>query len=148
MHSIFSERERRRIHRRIETLTPGAARLWGRMSPHQMVCHLIDSVESAFDDETEAAGTGPLSRQPLKWLVLNALPWPKGKMESPPRLTRRRPGVWDTDIGALHDALDRLAERDPGASWPPSDVFGTLSRKEWGRLLRTHMDHHLKQFGA
>jgi hypothetical protein len=148
MQSIFSDHERRRLHCRIDALTPDAPRRWGRMTAHQMVCHLTDSVESAFDEEAEAPGTGPLSREPLKWLVLHVLPWPKGKMESPERLTRRRPTVWDADVRALHDALERLAARDPSAHWPPSDVFGTLSRREWGALLRTHINHHLRQFGA
>lgn len=148
MQSVFDDRERRRLHRRIDSLTPGAQQRWGRMTAHQMVCHLTDSVESAFDEEAEAPGTGPLSRQPFKWLVLNILPWPKGKMESPPRLTRRQPADWAADVRALHEALDRLALRDPRAEWPASDIFGALSRAEWGALLRTHINHHLKQFGA
>lgn len=148
MPTIFDDRERRRIHRRIDALTPHAPRRWGRMTAHQMVCHLIDSVESAFDDEAEAPGTGPLSRQPLKWLVLNVLPWPRGTMQSPERLTRRHPADWAGDVAALHAALDRLAARAPGAPWPASEVFGTLSRHEWGALLRAHIHHHLRQFGA
>jgi hypothetical protein len=46
------------------------------------------------------------------------------------------------------DSHARHAARDPRASWPASDVFGTLSRAGWGALLRTHINHHLKQFGA
>lgn len=148
MQSIFSDTERLRLHRRIDALTPRASRKWGRMTAHEMVCHLTDSVESAFDEEQEALGTGALARQPLKWLVINVLPWPKGKMESPERLRRRKPTDWSTDVRALHDALDRLAARSADARWPASDVFGALTRSEWGALLRTHMNHHLKQFGV
>jgi hypothetical protein len=148
MRTIFRDRDRTRLHHRIDTLTPESPRRWGRMTPHEMLCHLTDAVESAFDAESETPGTGALSRQPLKWLVLNLLPWPKGKMASPPRLTRRRPGSWELGRAALHDALERLAARDPRAHWPASDVFGTLSRAEWGALLHTHVDHHLRQFGA
>jgi hypothetical protein len=111
MRTIFRDRDRTRLHHRIDTLTPESPRRWGRMTPHEMLCHLTDAVESAFDAESEAPGTGALSRQPLKWLVLNLLPWPKGKMASPPRLTRRRPASWELDRAALHDALDRLAAR-------------------------------------
>lgn len=66
--------ERGGIHRRIDALRPDARARWGRLTAHRMVCRLTDSVESAFDEEAEAPGTGPLSRQPLQWLVLNALP--------------------------------------------------------------------------
>ncbi len=148
MPSLFDPRERARLHQRLDALTPVARARWGRMTAPRVVCHLVDAVESAFDTETDTPGTGPLSRQPLKWLVLHLLPWPRARMDSPPRLLRRLPGDWATDRAALHAAIDALAARDPHAAWPPSDVFGELSREEWGALLRTHFDHHLKQFGA
>ena len=148
MASLFDDQDRAALHRRIDRLTPDSARRWGRMSVQQMVCHLTDSVESAYDRDTEPPGTGALSRQPLKWLVLNVLPWPRGKMQSPERLTRRRPTTLDADVAALHAMMDRLAARAPEEPWPASEVFGRLSRREWGALLHTHIDHHLKQFGV
>ena len=80
--------------------------------------------------------------------MLNVLPWPKGKMQSPERLTRRKPTSWAADVAALHGMMDRLATRDPVGPWPASEVFGALSRREWGALLHTHINHHLKQFGV
>jgi hypothetical protein len=118
------------------------------MGIQQMMCHLIDAVESSFDPDAELPGTGLLSRQPLKWLVLNVLPWPKGKMQSPERLMRRRPSGWHRDLAALHEILDRVAARDLSATWPASEVFGRLSRREWGALLHTHINHHLSQFSV
>lgn len=148
MKSLFSDDHRALLHVRINRLSRDSRRQWGRMTSSQMVCHLTDSIESAFDTEDEPPGTGALSRQPLKWLVINVLPWPRGKMESPPRLQRRQPTTWDTDVAALHAMMDRLAARAPEGPWPPSDVFGRLTRAEWGALLFTHADHHLKQFGV
>lgn len=148
MPSLFDDARRAALHRRIDRLTPASQRLFGRMSVEQMVCHLIDACESAFDADTEPPGTGPLSRQPLKWLILNVLPWPKEKGRSPERLKRRQPGTLASDLAALHAAIDRLAARDPRASWPSSEVFGIMSRDEWGALLHAHVNHHLKQFGV
>ena len=118
------------------------------MTVQEMVCHLTDAVESAWDPDTEPPGTGPLSRQPLRWLVLHVLPWPRAKMQSPERLRRRRPTTWDADVAALHAMIDRLAERDPAEHWPSSEVFGPLTRREWGALLHAHLNHHLRQFGV
>jgi hypothetical protein len=146
--SLLDSSDRHRLHQRIDRLTPGAARRWGRMTVQQMVCHLIDSVEGAWDPDTEPPGTGLLSKQPLKWLVLSVLPWPKGKMESPERLTRRTPGEWSADVAALHGLIDRLAERPTSEQWPASEVFGPLSRDQWGALLHAHINHHLTQFGV
>lgn len=148
MRSLFDASDRDALHRRIDRLTPDSPRRWGRMTAPQMVAHLTDAVESAFDEDLEPPGRGALSRQPLKWLVLGVLPWPRGRMQSPERLTRRRPTTWAADVAALHAMIERLAARDPAEPWPASEVFGVLSRREWGALLHTHIDHHLKQFGA
>ena len=148
MPSLFDDTRREALHRRIDRLSPESARQFGRMSVEQMVCHLIDAVESAFDDDTEPPGTGALSRQPLKWLILNALPWPKEKGKSPARLQQRKPTTLAADVAALHDAIERLAARDPRATWPSSEVFGSLTRDEWGALLHAHCNHHLKQFSV
>jgi hypothetical protein len=138
MASLLRHTHRSRLHQRIDQLTPDAARRWGRMTAQQMVCHLIDSVESAWDTDTEPPGTGPLSREPLKWLVLRALPWPKGKMESPERLTRRKPAEWNADIATLHALIDRIASRSTVDQWPASEVFGSLSLVRTGEHYFTH----------
>lgn len=148
MASLLNDADRARLHRRVDQLAPGTAPRWGRMTVPQMVCHLIDSIESAWDDDTEPPGRGPLSRQPLKWLVLRVLPWPQGKMGSPARLTRRQPAEWTADVATLHAMIDRLAARPSSDQWPASEVFGALSRDNWGALLYAHLNHHLKQFGV
>jgi hypothetical protein len=147
MRSIFDPREQQRLHARLATLAPDTTPRWGRMSAHRMVCHLTDALESSAAP-SPAPGTGPLSRFPIRQLVIRVLPWPKGKLESPPDLLVTQPGDWDADLAALHASLDRVAARDPRGAWPASEVFGALSGREWGALLRTHLDHHLRQFGA
>ena len=148
MRSIFSDRERRALQRRIDALRPDTPRRWGRMNAHQMVCHLKDAVESGFGESPPGRASGPIAHFPLNWLVINVLPWPKGKLESPPELFVTTPGVWDEDVAALRSALERAAAKGPDAPWPASDVFGPLSGRSWGALLRTHIDHHLRQFGV
>jgi hypothetical protein len=148
MPTVLDAAAREALLRRLATLTPETPPRWGRLTAPRMLCHLVDSVESAFDAPSEPPGTGPLSRQPLKWLVLHVLPWPRGRMVSPARLTQRQPTSWAQDVAALRHALERVATRGTDAPWPPSEVFGHLSRAEWGALLGTHIDHHLRQFGA
>ncbi len=148
MRSIFNEKERAALHRRIDRLRPDSPARWGRMNAHQAICHLRDAVDSGLRHSPEAPGTGPLTRFPLKWLVIYVLPWPRGKLQSPPDLLVTQPGEWKADIAALHAALDRTAAKDPASAWPASDVFGHLSGRDWGALLRTHINHHLRQFGV
>jgi hypothetical protein len=148
MRSLFDDTERRRLLRRLDTLSPDTPARWGRMTAHRMVCHLIDAVESSGAPSPAHPGTGPLARMPLKWLVIHVLPWPKGKLQSPPDLLVTTPGAWEADLTRLRTSIERVAARGPGGAWPASDVFGPLSGREWGALLRTHIDHHLRQFGA
>lgn len=42
---------------------------------------------------------------------------------------------------------ERSAARGPHAQWPATPTFGPISGRSWGALLRTHLDHHLRQFG-
>ena len=40
MKTLAHERDRAEIARRLTTIRPDARALWGKMSAHQMVCHL------------------------------------------------------------------------------------------------------------
>jgi hypothetical protein len=148
MRSIFDALERRRLLARLDTLTPETPARWGRMTAHRMVCHLIDAVESSDGPSPQTPASGPLTYAPVKWLVIHLLPWPKAKLESPPELLVTQPTTWSADVARLRDVLERVGARGPVGTWPASDVFGRLSGQEWGALLRTHLDHHLRQFGA
>lgn len=148
MQNIFDPAERARLVARILTLTAKTPARWGRMSAPQMVCHLYDAVESAEQPAPSEVAAGVLTRFPVKQLVIYWLPWPKGKLQSPPDLLVTQPTDWERDVERLIASLNRIAARGPSGAWPASDVFGELSGKQWGALLRTHIDHHLRQFGA
>jgi hypothetical protein len=149
MRTIFNDHERTALLRRINALTPDTPARWGRMDAHRMVCHLHDVIESGFADFQPAhASGGLLSWFPLNWLVINVLPWPKGKLESPPDPLATVSGTWAEDVAALRAALEKAAAKGPDAEWPASDVFGPLSGRSWGALLRTHINYHLRQFGV
>jgi hypothetical protein len=148
MRSIFNAHERRRLHQRLDRLTPDTPARWGRMTAPRMVCHLIDAIESSDAPSPAVAATGLLTRVPFKQLVIYVLPWPKGKLQSPPELLVTQPSDWAADLARLRAALERVGARGPGGTWPASDVFGALSGRDWGALLRTHINHHLRQFGV
>jgi hypothetical protein len=48
--TLLHPEARAEILRRIEVLTPRSERRWGRMTPHQMVCHLSDACRAAFGE--------------------------------------------------------------------------------------------------
>ncbi|MBX7186782.1 MAG: hypothetical protein K1Y01_16695 [Vicinamibacteria bacterium] len=148
MRSIFDATERGRIAARLERLTPAMKPRWGRMTPAHMVCHLIDAVESSGRPSPEEVGRGLLASFPIKQLVIYVLPWPKAKLQSPPDLLATKPGSWFEDVERLRASIEEVGRRGASGNWPASEVFGALSGAEWGALLRTHIDHHFRQFGV
>src|SRR2546423_10772109 len=69
---------RQSIVDRIDRVRPDSGALWGRMSAHQMLCHLADSFRSALGEKEVSPATGILQRSLIKWLALYLpIPWPK-----------------------------------------------------------------------
>ena len=53
--------------------------VWGRMSVHQMICHLADSYRVPLGERKASPATGLLQRTLLKWIALWVpLKWIKG----------------------------------------------------------------------
>lgn len=147
MKNIFDAADRSAIIDRIRGLGPDNARRWGTMSLSKALCHMGDQLSSALGELEAKRVKTPVSRFPIKQLVVWVMPWPKGIQTAPEMLT--------TDLAELDVARDRLVEliermgaRGVEAEWTPHVAFGPLSGKAWGRLAWRHLDHHLKQFGG
>jgi hypothetical protein len=148
MRTIFDHAERRRLLGRMTALTPTTQARWGRMTAPQMLCHLIDALQSSAAPAPPHRTRGALTYPPLKQLVIYVLPWPRGRLQSPPDLLVTKPSDWATDVARFGHLLESVAARDPRSAWPASDVFGPMTGRDWGALLRTHINHHLRQFGV
>jgi hypothetical protein len=157
MRTLARPRDREAILARLHALRPDARPRWGRMSAHQMVCHLADSVRM-LRGETRATSTLRLRPRILvKWIALYLpVPWPGG-LPTSPEIDQERggtpPKTFDADLRELEmlvsgvvsttDATEPAAQR----ARPPHPVFGRLSDADWLRWAYRHMDHHLRQFG-
>lgn len=150
MRSLLDARTVAELHRRLDRLTPEARPEWGRMSAHQMVCHLADACRVGLGETAVTAVKGPLRSGPLRWFVVRLMPIPKARIQTTPEYKATKPGEWVADLAALHEISDRLAEalRDPTFTPGEHPVFGWLSASDWARLSWRHSDHHLRQFGV
>ena len=84
MHTLESTADRHSIETRLSALTPSDQHLWGKMSVHEMLCHLCDSYQLALGEKTASLATGFLQRRVVKWIALNVpLQWPKGMPTRP-----------------------------------------------------------------
>jgi hypothetical protein len=81
---MFDSSVRSAFQRRIAALRPDAQRRWGLMTAPQMVCHLSDQIRIALGHLPTQPVAGPLRYPPMKQIVIDVLPWPKGRIEGPP----------------------------------------------------------------
>jgi Protein of unknown function (DUF1569) len=149
MKNLSESSTREEIVRRLKTIQAESPRRWGKMSSHQMVCHLADSFRAAFGEKRPSLLP---PNKLLKWAALwIPIRWPHGvptRPEMDQQIGGTQPLEFDRDRQELLRLLDRFTSQDPNFAWAPHPMFGQMSLKErmrWGYL---HMDHHLRQFGA
>lgn len=150
MPTIHEPAELERLKARLASVTPDSPRRWGRMTPHQMICHLADAFRFGLGEREVAPVRFPIPAPVVRVLALRLpIPWPKGSptaREMDQDRDGTRPADFLEDRLALEALLDRFARTREG--WPRHPVMGNMGLKDWGRWGWLHTDHHLRQFGA
>jgi hypothetical protein len=137
---------------RLKSVRPESRGRWGRMSAHQMVCHLSDSFRILSGEKTASDAPGALNRTVVKWIALY-LPcrWPAGILTTP-ELDQEsggtRPIDFAADVAELEGLVELVTSRKGVCVGRTHPIFGRLSEASWLRWGYLHMDHHLRQFGA
>ncbi len=152
MKTLSRERDATELLRRLRNIRPETRARWGRMSAHQMVCHLNDTFRMATGEKPVSQASGLFQRTILKWLVLYApLRWPPGiptRPEIDQHIQGTRPVHFDEDVSQLEALLAIVTARTRNFVWPIHPIFGRMSEAQWLRWGYLHTDHHLRQFGA
>ena len=152
MNTLAHERDRTEIARRLTTIRPDTRALWGRMSAHQMVCHLSDSFRMALGQKSARGVGGVLQRTVVKWIALY-LPvrWPTELVTVPEvdqQIGGTPPEHFAADLAELSELLQAFTTRARGGESSRHPIFGKMSSGAWLRWGYLHTDHHLRQFGA
>jgi hypothetical protein len=149
MRTLAATADRESILQRIASLTPSDARLWGKMSVHQMICHLCDAYRLPLGEKSASPATGFLQRTAMKWIALRLpLKWPKGVATRPEveqGVGGTPPAEFERDRAELLSLVRRFC--GTAALLVPHPFFGSMTRHEWLRWGYLHADHHLRQFG-
>lgn len=152
MKTLLNHGDKQEIVRRLENISTASTRRWGRMSAHQMVCHLADSFRGVMGDKPLSRAPGFLPRTLMKWFGLYLpLPWPHGiktRPEMDQQLHGTPPGEFAADVSELRRLLERFTAMPRDFARQPHPIFSHLTDWEWARWGYLHMDHHLRQFGA
>jgi Protein of unknown function (DUF1569) len=135
---------------RLRRVTPDTSRVWGTMTPHEMVCHLTDSYGIATGERQASLVDTWSSRTIVRFIALHTpLKWPQGvptRPEVDPKRQGTRPDVFERDRDRLQQLIVSFAERRDG--YAPHPMFGALRRDEWMIWGYKHPDHHFRQFGV
>ncbi len=133
------------------SLTPDSNGLWGKMNVHQMLCHCSDQIKLALGDLSAKPIGGWFHRTVLRFMVLYVIKIPKGKVPTVPEINQQKQGTkpveFEADRKVLLDLISRFLD-NPDIKIFPHPAFGNLNRKEWSRMMYSHIDHHLEQFGV
>lgn len=133
---------------RLEKLSPSSGRHWGRMTPHQMLCHLRDSFEAAAGERKTSPAPSLLPRGFVKWVAIHtALPWAHN-FKTRPEVEQGRGGTppadWNEDKQGLRRWIESFPQRK---TFAPHPMFGPMTWDEWQIWAYRHTDHHFRQFG-
>jgi hypothetical protein len=152
MAMLLDDRARERVEARVRRLRPDSVRQWGRMTPHQAICHLNDSFKLALDERPIAPA--PWRMKPLvKFIALRVpLPWPRGRLQTLPEAEQGLGGTPPTEFEAdrreLLMLMSRFCHAQPDQYCRTHPIFGPMNGKHWRRWAYLHIDHHLRQFGV
>jgi Protein of unknown function (DUF1569) len=153
MKTVARHSDKAEILRRLRAVGPDRRARWGRMSAHQMICHLSDSLRMATGQKPVGEAGGLLHHTFLKWTVLYLpLRWPAGVVMTTPEIDQEiggtRPVDFAADVAELEALLERITTQSESIDRRVHPVFGRMSEAAWLRWAYLHMDHHLRQFDA
>ena len=151
MKTMARPADKAEIVRRLRTVRVDCTRRWGRMSPHQMVCHLSDAFRLVTHQKAASPATGIVQSTLIKWIALYVpFSWPQGvptRPEMDQEIEGTKPGDFAADLADLESLLERITTVQKGYDWPEHPIFGRMSDSAWMRWAYLHVDHHLRQFG-
>ena len=144
--NLFEPAVKQEIIGRINKLTPGSQRQWGKMDVAQMLAHCQMPLGVAVGKHTLKGSffiklIGPLFKkklfndQPFK----QNLPTDKSfKMTDPKDFGKEKQNL----IQMINDFSETTMLDEP------HPFFGKLTKEEWSKGTWKHLDHHLMQFGV
>ena len=152
MKTLGHARDKAEVRQRLRQLRPDSVRRWGRMSAHQMVCHLGDSFRGVIGERPLSVVPGNFGRGVVKWVALySGLRWPHG-LKTMPEVDQliggSRPVEFTADVQQLRTLFERFTAQRRDFVWGRHPMFPAMTEADWMRWGYLHMDHHFRQFGV
>jgi hypothetical protein len=121
---------RNEIEQRLGNVRPECQRRWGKMTSHQMVCHLADSFRGVVGEKALAPRPGVFARSAMRWIALYPpIKWPHGVQTMPEmdqEIGGTRPLEFASDVQELRRLLQKFTREPREFAWTPHPIFGVL----------------------
>lgn len=150
MKGLFAAETLEEAKGRLARLRPDSERLWGSMTPAQMLAHCAAAVEMALGltfPPRRFIGRvfGPIAK---KAIIAEGKPFRRNSPTDKTLLIREERD-FETERQRLLGLLADFAAGGPQrCTKHPHSFFGPLTPAEWATLMYQHLDHHLQQFGV
>lgn len=148
--AFFTDAKHQEFYDRVRRISPTNPQQWGTMSVSQMLHHLNLGCGGALGFYKLPDESYFTARTLFRWILVDWFPEQPVGLRRPKGL--RIPGDAKVDFEfekqELLKILDAAWQARSAADWGPHPMFGTMTAKEWGKLLQIHIDYHLRQFGA
>jgi hypothetical protein len=152
MKTFAQDHDKQEVLQRLAALRADQPRRWGKMSCHQMLCHLNDAFLLPLGEKTASRAAVPIPRPIFKWVALYApLQWPKGVATRPEMeqgIGGTPPVEFERDRTKLLAVIEQFTNSSKDFASPDHPIFGKMSEADWLRWGYLHCDHHLRQFGV
>ncbi|SRR5258706_4983717 len=152
MKTLANSSDKEELLRRLKTVRPDSPRRWGKMTPHQMICHLNDAYLAYVGEKKVTPAPAWFPRTIVRVVaVWTPLPWARGFPTAPEvdQLIGGTPPVeFERDVRELEMMIERYSKLLSDYPWPAHPAFGRMSLASWMRLGYLHTNHHLRQFSA
>jgi hypothetical protein len=144
--NFFNNSNYKAIINRLEKITESSARKWGTMNVAQMLHHLNIAIGSGLGYFTLEDKSTCISRGLIKIMILDVLKRFPINTNTPITLKVTSDFDFDTEKKLLLEILSKAFETKPNIDWQAHTYFGKMTRKQWGKLIMIHCNHHFQQF--
>lgn len=152
MKNILTETDFDTVVQRIGQLNSNSYKNWGVMRVEQMLAHCSDQIRLALGERQPHEKPTFINRNIGKYLGLWLPRIPLHNLKAPVDMNQHFFGTAPADVETektnLLQLLKEVRSFQEGAVLQTHPMYGRLNRKQWGRFMYVHLDHHLRQFSV
>lgn len=152
MKNIFRQIDFQSLVHRINELNSNSKRKWGKMNAEQMLAHCSDQIRLALAEKQPHETPNFFNRNVMKYFGLWLPRIPLRNLKAPVDMNRQLFGTVSSDIITekknLLDLISQFRASSADFTFQSHPMYGKLNRRQWGRFIYVHLDHHLRQFGV